>query len=962
MCQKFAAVLFRICFVGWLVLVSSVICNAQTEQRIKFITISPSINTGQNYTPWFDDNLNDLVPDNWNAANNQYIDVTLTLQQHSKLTKLILYDGAGVFADNPATIYAVNGTQKTLLATFTGPQYNVIDTIKLAVPAEADAIIVHKYGNNIPQKIFLYGIPVGTPATTTTTTAPTPALVKIPVDGSRWYQLNSASDGIAGMFDGDSTTAIKREYGKIFQNYDAYYPVMPGEQIDLYKVKFYSNNADLGNNPLTLSVITSDGKRVKVGTFQGGQYGTWVGPNPSKWLPGDAEFMLDLPYKNIKYLVLNCWYDFPPEIQLYGVYKAGAASTAAVKGSFPLKQYFGVNAFEWNFENPNAPDRIDTSLMSAAKPFSQVRHYLDWRHLEQSEGKFTFNASLAGGWNYDALYQGLKAKGIDVLVDIKTLPDYMLATYPDSLKDSENVPVKYGKDFSDPDSYIEQARMAYQFAARYGSNTGVDSTTINVAHISQYPGGPVNLTKKALGLVTYVECDNERDKWWKGRKAYQTAWEYAANLSAFYDGNKNTMGPGVGIKNADPNMVVVMCGLSYTSTDYIKGMVDWCRQHRGYKANGSVNLCWDVINYHYYSNNGDGSQGGTATQGAAPELAGTAATAQQFIAAAHQYAGDMPVWVTELGYDVNQGSPLKAVSIGGKTALQTQADWELRSALLYARQGVARTFFYEMYDDDLNSATEFNSSGLINSNKSRKPVADYFYQAKQLLGDYVYKNTLSTNPLVDVYQLNGKAAYILTVPDQKGRTASYSLTLNGADSVKIYKPKAGSAQMDVQYIKLTSGKLNITVTETPQFVIPLGTASANQTTSTSTPDTSSAGTGDTATGTGSTTTGTGATGTTTGSQVTDNPSATITPAFMVYPNPTVSGVSISFESKTQSQVTIRVTDASSGKVYKRVDTYANANTPFAQAVDMSSMPSGVYLIEVRQGSTVTVKKIVKMKQ
>ena len=41
-----------------------------------------------------------------------------------------------------------------------------------------------------------------------------------------------------------------------------------------------------------------------------------------------------------------------------------------------------------------------------------------------------------------------------------------------------------------------------------------------------------------LNLIKYVECENERDKWWKGRRAYQTLAEYAANLSAFYDGHK----------------------------------------------------------------------------------------------------------------------------------------------------------------------------------------------------------------------------------------------------------------------------------------------------------------------------------------------------------------------------------------------------------------------------------------
>ena len=113
----------------------------------------------------------------------------------------------------------------------------------------------------------------------------------------------------------------------------------------------------------------------------------------------------------------------------------------------------------------------------------------------------------------------------------------------------------------------------------------------------------LNTVKIGLGLIHYIECDNERDKWWKGRKAYQTGREYAANLSAFYDGHKNTLGPGVGVKNADPSVQVVIGGVAAATTDYVRGMIDWCREFRGYKANGEIDLCWDVINQHLYANN-----------------------------------------------------------------------------------------------------------------------------------------------------------------------------------------------------------------------------------------------------------------------------------------------------------------------------------------------------------------------
>ncbi len=917
---------------------------AQTEQRLKIAAITPSINTGQDYSPWLNDDLNSLVQDEWNRINWQYIDVTLKLPQHSTLTKLLLYDWQGVFTDKPAYIYALNGQQKTLLGTFTGESYMAFDTIKLSSPVEADAIVVNKYNNNIPQKIFIYGTPVSaTTPVTPPVTPPAPVYVKIPVNGKRWYQLNSASDDLASMFDGNTATRVQPEYGKIFKNYDAYYPVLPGEKIDLYQVKFFSQNADLGEYPLTLSVITAEGARVKVATFTGGQYGTWVGPYPARSTTGDSRFTLDVPYKNIRYLVLNCWYDFPPEMELYGIYTPGTPVTAAQKKGYKLKQYFGVNAFEWDFENPNDPDKIDETRMKPAKAFTQVRHYLDWMHLEKAEGQYTFNPSPSGGWNYDALYQRFKAEGMEVVADIKTLPQWMQDTYPDSLKNDENIPVKYGKDYADPKSYIEQARLGYQFAARYGYNTGIDSTTVTTAPIAQYPGGPVNVTRRSLGLVRYIECDNERDKWWKGRKAYQTAWEYAANLSAFYDGHKNTMGPGVGVKNADPGMKVVMGGLAYANTDYIKGMVDWCRRNRGYKADGSVNLCWDVINYHFYSNNGGLSQGGTPTRGAAPEtpISGTADVARQFIDAAHQVAGDMPVWVTELGNDVNQGSPLKAIAIGSKPVLQTQADWQLRASLLYAREGIERIFFYEMYDDNPTNPIQFGSSGLVNTNKTRKPAADYFYQVNKLFGEYTYKETSGTDPLVDRYELNGQSAYVLTVPDEKGRTSAYALSLPGADSARIYTPKPGSDNMTLQLVKLSAGKLNLTVTETPQFVVPFGTLKSVLNTVDTLSDK-----------------GIKRLRTIMGPDGTGNLANSNAPQFIVYPNPAVNSITVSFDNPARNQVELRVSDAVSGKIYHHLSTTADAGA-FSKQLDISRMPNGSYLVELRAQNQVAIKKIIK---
>lgn len=488
----------------------------------------------------------------------------------------------------------------------------------------------------------------------------------------------------------------------------------------------------------------------------------------------------------------------------------------------PFRQAFGVNAFEWDFENENDPAKIDPQRLEGMKSFTAIRHYMDWEKLEQEEGRYSFNPTLSGGWNYDALYESCKANGIDVLACLKTIPRWMVATYPAEEKaDQDNVPVRHGRDFEDPASYIEQAKVAFQYAARYGSNANVDVSLLSVDNRPRWANDQVNVVRQGLGLIRYIECDNERDKWWKGPKAYQSGRHYAANLSAFYDGHKNTMGAGVGVKNADRSMTVVMGGLAKPDTAYVMEMIRWCKENRGYRPDGSVNLCWDVINYHLYSDDDESTQGVKATRGMAPERSAADSIAKNFMKMAREHAGGMPVWMTETGYDVDQRSPLRAIPIGHKTALETQADWILRSALLYMRHGVARVFLYQTYDENIESGGRFSSSGLLNKDRSRKQAADYIYQANKLMGAYSYNAALSRSPLVDQYKLNGKYAYVLVKPSENGSAQPYTLSLKGIKQAFIYHPAAGKDQMNGTKVKVLNGKLPLLVSETPMFIIPL---------------------------------------------------------------------------------------------------------------------------------------------
>jgi len=490
--------------------------------------------------------------------------------------------------------------------------------------------------------------------------------------------------------------------------------------------------------------------------------------------------------------------------------------------SVALKNMFGINAYEWNFlqdpANPNLKSHIYEANMAVIKSFSAVRHYMNWNKLENTKGDYTYNPTNNGSWDYDLIYTRCKQDGILVLADLKNCPTWLESTYPANLQDNENVPAPYGINKSDPATYADQARTAFQFAARYGYNGNVNKALVKVDSRPRWANDPLNVVKIGMGLIKYIECDNERDKWWKSDATQQTPEEYAANMSAFYDGDKGRLGNNAGVKTADPTMQVVMGGLATCDVNWVKRMVEWCRKNRGYKADGTINLCFDVINFHFYNNNGNILTHARATTGVAPELSMAGQIADSFV----QYANTLPqkpeVWVTETGYDINQGSYQKAIAIGDKSVLSTQADWILRTSLLYIRHGIKKTFYYQLLDDTPDVDVQYATSGLATDAKPR-PATDYILQTNALMGNYAYQSTINADPIVDKYVSGGKVMYVLMIPDQKGRTANYTLNLGLlAAKANIYTLKAGANAAVKTQVSTTLGKVTVKVSETPVFV------------------------------------------------------------------------------------------------------------------------------------------------
>jgi len=485
------------------------------------------------------------------------------------------------------------------------------------------------------------------------------------------------------------------------------------------------------------------------------------------------------------------------------------------KPSPKFSNFLGINGFEWDFFD-DSNSRVDDGKVRIMQSFGGFRHYMDWEKIESEKGRYTFNPTHSGGFNYDKVYELCQMNNIDILACLKNCPPWLVNTYPKDLQDVDNVPAPYGLSHAKPSSYILQAKAAFQYAARYGNNKKVDSSLIKVYRMQRWNGDLSNQVKIGLGYVHYMECDNEKDKDWKGPKGQQSPEEYAANMSAFYDGHKGTLGKDVGVKNADPSMKVVMAGLAFPNPKFVIRMINWCKKNRGYNSNGSVNLCFDIINYHFYNNDGT-IAGKERTTGRPPERSEAGKVADSFVEMSAKYASNMDVWITESGYDVNEKSPQRAYKIKNKSALITQADWMLRSSFLYARHHLKKSFFYMLDDVNVSDATPYASSGFATEHKKR-PVADYFLQTKELIGNYHYEKTLLRDPIIDVYAHGDKKMYILYIPDAIGRRSIHTLDLKGAKSAKVHLLVPGSDHMKTQTVATVSGKLKLRITETPIFV------------------------------------------------------------------------------------------------------------------------------------------------
>ena len=442
-------------------------------------------------------------------------------------------------------------------------------------------------------------------------------------------------------------------------------------------------------------------------------------------------------------------------------------------------------------------------------PIGVVREYHNWGWLGNNYDDLPYPQTLYTpniddfGWDWDMFFSGLQSMGVDGFPAVQGAAPWVA---------DGGVPPAEGSP-TDAASYRAHGDTMFQIAARWGSTKVADSLLKLESSQTRASG---------LGTVRYFEDYNEEDN-----AAGFTGDVFAAMASADYDGDQRRLGTTIGVKNADPNAMLVMGGLSgaygkgQTWVDSITKFLDaaraWSAAHRG----GSFPA--DVINVHYYS-----FGPGAPAPALSPEDDGVQAKLAAVVAYRDANLPGKPVWWTEFGYDTFAGSPLHTPALGSNSAFVVQGQWLVRDLLAALAAGVERATLFELDDTctppDTSCDTQFATAGLLPLPSGTTPKAAWYFLAtfRARLKTMVYRGetasgsadvriasfaepaggTSGTAGALVVWSptstANVHAGYSLALPARASTATAVALADQQANGVaRALSPQGGSVTLDV---------------------------------------------------------------------------------------------------------------------------------------------------------------------
>jgi hypothetical protein len=406
----------------------------------------------------------------------------------------------------------------------------------------------------------------------------------------------------------------------------------------------------------------------------------------------------------------------------------------------------GTNGFHW----------VPTSSLEG---FDHLRQYIVWDWLEATKGNYKFEPTWGADGKYDTHWDKLKSIGIKPIACVNQSPKYIQSTYP--TEDPDVRPCYYTDNPTKAESYADFARFWFQLSARYGSKKWANDV-LRVDSTERWTNEGKNIKKSGLGLLEFCEIWNEPDKWWKKPgPAYLEPEQYAAMLSACYDGHEGRI-PFAGVKTADPTMQVVMAGLTEFDSVYITRMAAWFTANRIDKK-----FACDVMNFHHYCNEDGGIFKGRE-YGVAPELDKVGKQMRDIKRVCSKLNPTAKVWWSEFGYDTDASGPHQSRGFGAYTPEKVQGLWIMRSFLECIAAGFDAAHIYNAIDEPNPTGGLFQSSGILKGQNGvpqygNKQGYDYVKTLINEIGGYkmIYSDTNADGVRLMLFESVGvvKAVY-----------------------------------------------------------------------------------------------------------------------------------------------------------------------------------------------------------
>ncbi|MFQ3575961.1 MAG: T9SS type A sorting domain-containing protein [Cytophagales bacterium] len=512
------------------------------------------------------------------------------------------------------------------------------------------------------------------------------------------------------------------------------------------------------------------------------------------------------------------------EVIFYGTSTQTEAANPPVTGTAPAPKSM------WDFAGSNIfEDGWEDSLL-AVSGSHRIYYNLNWIDEDLTafpNNKYTFGKFNSATRNLDNFFANWKQKNIHLFLCLKENSQRYINSTGNAPKSNLWKPIAPNANPALPASYLEHADAFYQVAARYGSTTvPTGNLRVNTA---------ISPVRTGLNTINYIENGNENNKGWEGRAAYWTPYEYAAMSSADYDGHEKTMGDKVGIKNADPNMKLVMAATIAPDTAYIKAMAHWTTHFRTDKK-----FIWDVINFHHYSNSVGGQIGdfnSGAVTGVTPEADKLYEKLKEYVAFCRKYWPEKEIWWSEFGYDLHPSSPQRAPAISGQTVELTQANLIVRSILIAAAAGIDRVQQYMLRHANYLATSEglYNTCGLVNNGNwdGTKVVPPsphiswyHMFTLRNALRNFVFDSEVSSgNANVKNFKfvhktLRDSVAFVVWCPTSNNTTVN-NFVVNGQkiQGARLVTPTNNSRRGNSTNLTVSNQNVTVNVSETPRYIL-----------------------------------------------------------------------------------------------------------------------------------------------